>query len=131
MIVFDDVIADIISNKKLNQIVAKIFIRWRKPNIFTVFITKVYSAAQKHVRLNCTHFSLWKFQTRKSFSKSHLIIYQILTLKTSGIFTKMHCATITFLVNDTFALENSLRFKLNLLDTLKEEIFAVRPDLEI
>ena len=30
----------------------------------------------------------WKFRTNKSFNKSHLIIHQGLTLKTSWIFTK-------------------------------------------
>ena len=42
LIVFDDVIADMIHNKKLNLIVPKLFIRGRKLNI-SVFITHSYS----------------------------------------------------------------------------------------
>ena len=41
MIVFDDMIADMILNKKLNSIVTELFIRGRKLNISLVFITLV------------------------------------------------------------------------------------------
>ena len=37
LIVFDDMIADMINNKKLNSIVAKLFIRDRELNISLVF----------------------------------------------------------------------------------------------
>ena len=39
LIIFDDMIDDTISNKKLNQIVTELFIRGRKLNMSTVFIT--------------------------------------------------------------------------------------------
>ena len=38
LIVFDDMIADMISNKKLNSIITELIIRGRKLNIFLVFI---------------------------------------------------------------------------------------------
>ena len=38
LIVFDDMIADMLSNKKLNPIVTELFIRGRKLNIYLVFI---------------------------------------------------------------------------------------------
>ena len=38
LIVFDDMIIDMLSNKKLSPIVAELFIRERKPNISLVFI---------------------------------------------------------------------------------------------
>ena len=38
-IVFDDVIADMLSNKNLNPIVTELFIKGRKLNISRVFIT--------------------------------------------------------------------------------------------
>ena len=37
--IFDDIIADMLSNKKLNPIVTEFFIRDRKLNISLVFIT--------------------------------------------------------------------------------------------
>ena len=42
LIVFDDMIADMISNKKLNSIVTKLFISRTKINISLVFITQSY-----------------------------------------------------------------------------------------
>ena len=38
LIVFDDIIADMLSNKRLNPIVTELFIRGRKLNICLVFI---------------------------------------------------------------------------------------------
>ena len=42
LIVFDDMIADMIQNKKLNSIATELFIRGRKLNISTVLITQSY-----------------------------------------------------------------------------------------
>ena len=44
---FDDMIADILSNKKLHPIVTGVFTRHRKLNISLVFITQSYFALQK------------------------------------------------------------------------------------
>ena len=41
-------IADMLSNKKLNPIVTELFIRGRKLNIYLVFITQSYFAVQKY-----------------------------------------------------------------------------------
>ena len=54
LIVFDDMIADMIHNKKLNSIVTELFIRGRKLNISLVFITQSYFKVPKDVRLNTT-----------------------------------------------------------------------------
>ena len=48
-------IADIISNKTLNEIVAELFIKGWKLNTYTVFITQSYFAIPKDVTLNYTH----------------------------------------------------------------------------
>ena len=55
-IVFDDMIADMINNKKLNSVVTELFIRGRKLTIFLFFITQSYFKVPKDVRLNTTHF---------------------------------------------------------------------------
>ena len=47
LIVFDDMIADMINNKKLNPIATELFIRGRKLNISIVFITQSYLKCQK------------------------------------------------------------------------------------
>ena len=56
LITFDNIIADIINNKKLNSIVTQLFIRGRKLNISIVFITQSYFKVPKDVRLSSTHF---------------------------------------------------------------------------
>ena len=48
-IIFDDMIADMISNKKLSPIVMELFIRGRKVNIFLVFVTQSYFKVPKEV----------------------------------------------------------------------------------
>ena len=63
-IVFDDMIANIISNKKHNQIVTEIFIRERKVNISTVFISKSYFTVPKDVRLISTHIFIIKIPNK-------------------------------------------------------------------
>ena len=55
LIVFDDMIADMIHNKKLDSIVTELFIRGRKLNISLVFITQSYFKVPKDVRMNTTH----------------------------------------------------------------------------
>ena len=52
LIVFDDMIADMINNKKLNSIVTELLISGRKLNISIVFITQYYFKVPKDVRLN-------------------------------------------------------------------------------
>ena len=61
LIVFDNMIADMIQNKKLISIVTELFIRGRKLNIFLVFITQSYFKVPKVVRLNTSHFLSQKF----------------------------------------------------------------------
>ena len=66
LIVFDDMIADMIHNKKLNSIVTELFIRGRKLNISLVFITQSYFKVPKYVRLNTTHFLVSNIPKRTS-----------------------------------------------------------------
>ena len=60
LMVLDDMIADMINNKKLNSIVTELFIRGRKLNISLFFITQSYFKVPKDVRLNTTHFFITK-----------------------------------------------------------------------
>ena len=50
LIVFDDMIAEIMSNKKFQAIFKELLIRCRKLNISLVFITKSYCSVPKDVR---------------------------------------------------------------------------------
>ena len=60
LIVFDDMVADMIINKNLNPIITELFIRDRKLNISIVFVTQSYFKVPKDVRLNSTHFFIMK-----------------------------------------------------------------------
>ena len=56
LIVFDEMIADMINNKKLNSLVTEMFIRGRKSNISLGFLTQSYFKVSRDVRLNSIHF---------------------------------------------------------------------------
>ena len=62
--VFDDVVADMLSNKKLKPRVTELFIKKRKLNISLVFITQSYFAVPKNIRLNSTHYFFIKIPNK-------------------------------------------------------------------
>ena len=65
LIIFDDMIADIMKNEKFKAIVKELFIRCRKLNISIVFITQSYFRTPKDARLNSTHYILMKMGNKK------------------------------------------------------------------
>ena len=69
LIVFDDVIADMINNKKLNPIVTELFIRGRKLNISMAFITQSYFKVPKDVRLNSRYFFIMKIPSKRELQQ--------------------------------------------------------------
>ena len=77
LIVFDDVIADIMTNKIFQVKIKELFIRCRKLHLSLVFITQSYFSVPKEVTLNSTHYLVMKV-----YNKLLLIIQQILTAKT-------------------------------------------------
>ena len=113
LIVFDDMIADMINNKKLNSIVTELFIRGRKLNISFVFITQSYFKVPKDVRLNTTHFFIMKIPNKREFQE---IALNHSSHVSSKDFIKIHkkctAESYSFLVNDaTLASNNPLRFR--------------------
>ena len=71
LIVFDDMIAAMINNQKLNSIVIQLFIRGRKLNIFLFFITQSYFKVPQDFRLNSTRFFILKIPNKIDFNKLH------------------------------------------------------------
>ena len=65
LIVFDGMIAGIMTNKKFQAIIKELFIRCRKANISLVFITQSYFFVPKDVRLNSTLYLIAKINNRK------------------------------------------------------------------
>ena len=102
LIVFDDMIADMINNKKLNSIVSELFIRGRKLNISLVFITQSYFKVPKDVRLNTSHFFIAKIPNKRE-------LQQIAINHSLDISTKVKCTyePYSFLFNDTTLASNN------------------------
>ena len=69
LIVSDDMIADMINDKKWNSIVTELFIRGRKLNISLVFITQSYFKVPKDVRLNTSHFFIAKIPNKRELQQ--------------------------------------------------------------
>ena len=69
LIVFDDMIADMLSSKKLNLIVTELFIRGRKLNISLVVITQSYFAVPKNIRLNSAHYFIMKIPNKQELQE--------------------------------------------------------------
>ena len=65
LIAFDDMIADIMTNKLFQAIIKELFIRCSKLNISLVFITQPYFTVPKDVKLNSTHYFIMKINHRK------------------------------------------------------------------
>ena len=63
-IVFDDMISDMLSNKKLNPIVTELLTRGKKLNISVVFVTQYYFAVSKNISLNSTHYFIMKISNK-------------------------------------------------------------------
>ena len=70
LIVFDDMIADIMANKKFHAISKELFVRCRKLNISLVFIAQSYFSVPKDVRLNATHYLIMKVNNRRELHSS-------------------------------------------------------------
>ena len=67
LIVFDDKIVDMLSNKKLNPAVTELFIRGRKLEVFLVFITQSHFAIPKDIWLNSAHYFVMKIPHKREF----------------------------------------------------------------
>ena len=120
LVVFDDMIADIMTNKKFQSIIKELFISCRKLNISLVFITQSYFSVPKDVRLNSTHYLIMKINNRRE-------LQNIATNHSVDIdykdFMKIYRKCIKgpyFLlaIDTTLPPSNPLRFIKNLFDTL-------------
>ena len=116
LIVFDDMIADMINNKKLNSIVIELFIRCRKLNISLVFISESYFKVLKDVGNNSTHFFIIKIPNKRELQQTAINhSSDINTGDFIEIYRKCTDKPYSFLVIDATLLSNNpLRFRKNL-----------------
>ena len=102
LIVFDDMMADMINNKKLNPIVTELFIRGRKLNIYIAFIKQSYFKASKDVRLNSIHFFIMKILNKRELQQIALNHSSDIDFKDfMKIYKECTKEPYSFLVNDT------------------------------
>ena len=60
-----EMIADIMTNKKIGDIIKELFIRCIKVNISLVFVIQSYFSAPKDMRLNSTHYLIMSINSGK------------------------------------------------------------------
>ena len=118
LIVFDDMIADMIHNKKVNSIVTELFIRGKKLNIYHVFITQSYVKVPKDVRLNTSRFFIAKILNKRELQQIGINHSSDISTKDfTNIYIKCTAETYSFLVIDTMlASNNLLSFRKNLFN---------------
>ena len=115
LIIFYDMIADMINNNKLDSIVTELFIRDRKLNISIVFITQSYFKVPKDVRLNSKHFFIMKIPNKRELQQIALNHSSDIDFKdVMKIYKKYTKKPYSFLVNDaTLSSDDPLRFRKN------------------
>ena len=127
LIVFDDLTAFMLINKKLNPIVTELFIRGRKLNISLVFVSQSSFAALKNIRVNSTHYFVMKIPNKRdlqqiAFSNSSDINFE----NFMNLYKK--CTTEPYFllaIDSTLASDNSLRFRKNLLERIQKLIMTI------
>ena len=65
LIVFDNMIADIMTNKKFHTIIKELFITYKKFNIYLIFTAQSYFKVPKDVRLNSKHYLIMKIHNKR------------------------------------------------------------------
>ena len=117
LIMFDDIIAHMLNNKKRNLTVTELFITSRNLNISLVFITQSYFFVPKK-RLNSTHYVIMKISNKGELQQIASIHSSNNDFKDFMNFCKKCTGkSCSFLVVDVtlcLASDNLLRFRKNL-----------------
>ena len=118
LIVFDGMIADVMTNKKFQAIIKELLIRCRKLIISLVFITQSYFSVPKEVRLNSTYYLIMKIHNRRKLQniainhsadidcEDFLKIYRNCTKEPYSFLT----------IDTTLPADNPMRFRKHFLD---------------
>ena len=123
LIVFDDMIADIMSNKKFQAIIKEFFIWCRKLNNSLVFISQSYFSVPKDARLNTTHYFIMKINNKRelqNITTNHSADIDYQDFK--KIYRECTKEPYDFLTIDTtLPASDPLRFRKSLFDFYKSE----------
>ena len=120
LLIFDDMVADIMINKKFQAIIKELFIRCRKLNICLVFITQSYFSVPKKAGLNSTHYLIMKIHNKRELK--HISINHSADIDYKDflkIYRNCSKKLYSFLnIDTTLPADNHLRFRKNLLESL-------------
>ena len=120
LIVFDDMIADIMTNKKFQAIIKELFVRCRKRKISLVFISQSYFPVPKDMRLNSEHYLIMKINKKRKLQ--NIAINHSAHIDYKGflkIYRECRREPYSFLTIDTtLPASNPLRFRKKLFDSL-------------
>ena len=118
IIVFDDMITDIMDNRRFQAIFKELFIRCRKLNISLVFIIQSYFFVPTYVRLNLTHCLTMKINNRIELQN---IVIDIDYNDFMKNYIECTREPFTFLTIDTtLPASDPLRFRKNLFHSYKK-----------
>ena len=118
--VFEEMIADTMTNRRFQAIIKELFIRGRKLNISLAFITQSYFPVPKDVRLNTTYHWIMNINDKRELQtvarnhsadidyKDFMKIYRESTKEPYSFFT----------IDTTLPVSNPLRFRENLFESL-------------
>ena len=121
LIVSDEMIADIMTNKKLQAIIKELFIRCRKLYLSLVFIIQSYFSVPTEFRLNSMHYLIMKIHSKKepqqiAINHSADIDYKDF-IKIYKKCTRKPCSFLT--IDNTLPANDLLRFTKSILDPLQ------------
>ena len=118
LIIHDDMISDMVSNKKINPIVTKLFIRGKKVNISFNFMAQFYFATPKNTRLNFAHYFIMEILNKQDFKQIVFNHSSDIDFKEFiNIYKKRSTKPYTYLVIDAnVASDICLRFRQDFLD---------------
>ena len=124
LIVFDDMIPDMMTNKKFQAIIKELFIRCRKLNISLVFITQSYFSVPKDVRLSSAHYLITEIKNKQELQNIAIIHSEDIDYKDfMNIYRECTKESYSFLTIDTtLPASDPLRFRNNLFDSYKNDI---------
>ena len=120
LIIFDDMFADITTNKRFQAIIKELFIRCIKLNFSLAFITQSYFSVPKDVTLNSTHYLIMKTNNKRKLQ--NIVVYESADIDYQDfmkIYRECTRESYSFLTIDTsLPASNPLRFRKNVFESL-------------
>ena len=109
MTLFDGMIADMLSIKKLSLLVNQLFIKGQNLKVSLVFIAQSYFAEPQNIRLNSTHYFIMKIPKKQELQQIVINLFDNIANQLSQFWTKNWAK-----INDSFEkfnINSQIKFK--------------------